>query len=74
MTQCEKILNFLEENGTITQREALRYCGVMRLASRVHDLRKSGYNIISETITVVNRDESTSSVARYRLGDAGCLL
>lgn len=49
MTQCERILEYLEANGSITDEEA-RQIRIHRLASRIHDLRRHGYNIVSETI------------------------
>lgn len=33
MTQCEKILKYIDENGSITPLDALREFGCMRLAS-----------------------------------------
>ena len=40
MTQSERILRHLTDYGSITQGEALQEYGIMRLASRVNDLRK----------------------------------
>ena len=40
MTQCERIINYIEDNGSITQLDALREFGCMRLASRISDLKK----------------------------------
>jgi hypothetical protein len=53
--------------GGITQLEALRDLGVMRLASRISDLRKAGHDIKSETITVKNKFEEECHVSRYSL-------
>ena len=68
-TQNERIIEYMKEFGGITQLEALRDLGVMRLASRVSDLRKKGYNIISETVAVKNRFEEKCYVKRYKFGD-----
>ena len=38
MTQCEKIVKYIEEFGYITAWEAMKDLGVMRLASRIYDL------------------------------------
>ncbi len=51
----------------ITQFEALRDLGVMRLAARIADLRQQGIPIQSETVTVKNRFDENCSVSRYRL-------
>lgn len=48
-TQAERILDYIREFGSITQIEALRDLGCMRLASRISDLRKQGYPIESKT-------------------------
>jgi len=66
-TQCEKIIDYMEEHGSITQLEALQYCGCLRLASRIHDIRRMGVNIVAETIKVKNRDGSYSNVAEYHI-------
>ena len=68
-TQNERILNYIEEFGSITQLDALRDLGVMRLASRVSDLRSKGYNIISKTEVVKNRYGESCHIKRYSLGE-----
>ena len=68
-TQNERILNYIEEFGSITQLDALRDLGVMRLASRVSDLRSKGYNIISKTEAVKNRYGESCHIKRYSLGE-----
>lgn len=68
MNQLEKIINFINEHGSITQMQALRYFGCGRLASRICDLRQAGYEIETETIAVRNRDGSKSYVAAYKWG------
>ena len=66
ITQNERILDYLETHETITPMEALYECGVMRLASRIADLKTKGYAIQKETIEVATRYGKTH-VARYRL-------
>ena len=66
MTQCEKILNYIEEHGSITARQAYKL-GIMRLASRISDLRREGHLIKTEDIKVKNRDGSHSYIAKYSL-------
>lgn len=53
--------------GSITAFEAFRDLGVMRLAARISDLRKRGYAIKSETITVKNRFDEDCYVKKYSL-------
>jgi hypothetical protein len=66
-TQNERILDYIREFGSITQLDALKDLGVMRLASRVSDLRKQGYNIISEIEAVKNRYGENCHIKRYSL-------
>lgn len=68
MTQCERIILYIKEYGSITQLEALREFGCMRLASRVSDMRKQGIDIIAEKETALNRYGEKVNYARYRLG------
>ena len=66
-TQAERVLAYIEKFGSITQYEALQDLGVMRLASRISDLRKLGYPIHGESVAVKNRFEETCYVKRYSL-------
>lgn len=72
-TQAERIVQYMEEFGSITQFEALRDLGVMRLASRISDLKKLGYPIKSETVAVKNRYQEDCYIKRYSMarGDIG---
>jgi len=66
-TQNERILKYIEKFGSITQFEALQDLGILRLASRICDLRRLGYPITSEMVTVKNRFEEDCHVKRYRM-------
>ena len=66
-TQAERILDYIDEFGSITQLEALRDLGIMRLASRISDLKRNGYPIKSEIETVKNRFGENSHIKRYSL-------
>lgn len=64
-TQTQRVLEYIREFGSITAIEAVRDLGVMRLAARVSDLKKEGYDIISEQHAVRNRFGETCYVAKY---------
>ena len=66
-TQAERILDYIDEFGSITQYEALQDLGVMRLASRISDLKKLGFPIESEIQAVKNRFGETCYIKRYSL-------
>ena len=65
MTQAEKVLDYIREFGSITQLEALRDLGVMRLASRISDLKKDGYLIDGKQEAVLNRYGEKCYIKRY---------
>lgn len=67
-TQAQRVLDYMDRFGSITQLEALRDLGVMRLASRISDLRKQGYVIKGETESVTNRFDEKCTIKRYSLG------
>ena len=67
MTQCDRILSYLQEGHGITALEAVKKFGCMRLASRIHDLRDRGNQIHKKMIAVKNRDGDTIYVAEYTL-------
>lgn len=66
-TQNERILDYIAENGSITQLEALTELGVMRLASRISDLKRKGYDIKSENVTVKNRFDEKCVIKKYSI-------
>lgn len=68
-TQNQRILDYIAKHGSITQLEALTECSVMRLASRVSDLRRKGYPITSKMVKVENRYGETCHVKQYSFGD-----
>lgn len=60
MSQQKQILRHLQRYGSITPDEAIRFITprCFRLAARIEELRKKGYNIITEM---------TDGYATYRL-------
>ena len=66
-SQAQQILDYMQEFGSITQLDAFRDLGCMRLASRISDLRRRGYAIDAKLENVKNRYGQTVQIARYRL-------
>lgn len=66
MTQCEAVLEFMRVFGEITQKDAYGM-DIYRLASRISDLKKEGYEIQTEYKEVDTRYGKTK-IAVYRLG------
>lgn len=71
LTQNERIISYMNQFGSITQFDAFNDLGIMRLASRISDLRRLGYPITSTTESVKNRYGEKVHVKRYRIeGDS----
>lgn len=66
-TQNDRIIEYIDRFGSITQLEALQDLGVMRLASRISDLRSLGYPIVSNTEEVKNRFGEKCHIKRYSM-------
>ena len=66
-TQCEKVLAYMRQFGSITQLDALADIGCMRLASRISDLRQQGYAVGRRMRTGKNRYGDSVSFAEYYL-------
>ena len=64
-TQTWRVLDYMREFGSISQYEAFFDLGVMRLASRISDLKAQGYNITSKTEAVKNRYGEKVYIKRY---------
>lgn len=59
------VLEHLQAGRSITQDEARGQFGIMRLASRVDELRREGWNVVTE---MVHAGGNGARVARYSLG------
>lgn len=66
-TQCERIIDYINDFGSITSMEAMQDLGCMRLASRICDLKRRGYKIVSKTEKGKNRYGEPTNYKRYFL-------
>ena len=67
LTQCDRILRHMRDHGSISSLEAMNEYGIMRLASRINDLKAQGFAIVSEFSTGKNRYGEDTHFAVYRL-------
>ena len=67
MTDKERILKHLQENGSITPLEALERYGCYRLGARVWDLRHDGHDIATEIVEGKDRNGDPMRYAKYTL-------
>lgn len=66
MNQCERILKYLDEHGSITRAEAMSECGIANFTARISDLRKAGVELTKETVIKKNKDGETIAYGVYR--------
>lgn len=65
MTQCERIVSYINDFGSITTLQAFQDLGCTRLASRICDLKKQGYSFDKQFVTAKNRYGEAVSFVRY---------
>ena len=68
MAQKEMILDYLERNGSITQKEAIDHLGCYRLPARIGELKARGIRITCRMEDGQNRFGERTRYARYSLG------
>jgi hypothetical protein len=69
LTQCDKVLRHLQTYGSLTSLEAVTEYGILRLASRINDLKRMGHKISSSTESGKNRFGETTHYSVYKLED-----
>lgn len=72
MNQCERVLQYMQDFGTITPLDALADLGVMRLGARIWDLKNAGHQISRRMVSKKNRYGEVVSFSEYRLEDEKC--
>lgn len=70
-TQNQRILDYIDRHGSITPLDAMLDLGIMRLASRVSDLKQLGYPVVSKFVAVENRHGEPCRVKSYTLMKEG---
>lgn len=70
--QTKKVLQFMQEHGSITSFDAYERLGCHRLAARIHEIREAGYGVKCETKTGKNRFGETVCFTNYSLEENAC--
>ena len=65
--QCQMLLDYLQQHGSVTGLQALSELGIMNYKGRIHDLRKLGYTIRTDYITRMNAHGDVKTFAQYTL-------
>lgn len=66
MNQHQLILQYLENNGSITPMEAFRELGITKLSTRIGELSRMGYQFDRVMETSLNRNGHECRFMRYR--------
>ena len=66
MNDCERIIAYCKQNGSITQLEATRELGTTRLGARIWDLKhRLGYEVEDVWETAADRFGDATRYKRY---------
>jgi hypothetical protein len=66
MTQQERLIKYFKKHKSIDPLQAWTKLGIYRLADCVYQLRKKGFKIETQKITVINKFKEDCVVALYR--------
>ena len=69
MGQCERVLQYIKDFGSINPAQAFLDLGCYRLGARIWDPRHQGHQISRRMVTEKNRYGEAVSYAEYRLED-----
>ena len=66
-TQCDLIIDYIKDKGSISSMQACTDLGITRLSARIFNLKKMGYSIRKERIQTLNRYGKRVHYDRYFL-------
>lgn len=66
--QCQRVLSYIDEHGSITSLEAINKLGVTRLSARIKDIKDSWIKIVDDWVYVPTRFDDETRVKRYFIG------
>ena len=67
LTQYDRVLDHLQRNGKLSQKQAIRLFGAYRLSDIIYRMRRDGYNISTNYKSGKNRFGDNVSWAEYKL-------
>ena len=66
-TQSDRVKRYMEDFGSITQLDAIRDLGVLRLSARIMELKQGGLPIEGKFEKVKNRYGEDVQIKRYAI-------
>lgn len=67
MTQKQRVLDYIEQFGSISSMEAFQDLGITRLSAVIFDLKKLGHEFETKAEHGLNRFGEKTNFARYSL-------
>ncbi len=67
MTQCDRVIDYINKFGSITSRDAVIDLGIMELPARICDLQRKGYTFKKRSESSKNRFGEKVHYIRYSL-------
>ena len=67
ITQRDRVLQFIRENGSITSWQAYTEIGCTQLATRISELKERGYEFTKKRVKAKNRYGDKTHYDEYRL-------
>ena len=68
MSYSSRVIDYMIQNGSITNHEAFKHIGATRLGGIIFDLRKRGYDIKTCMIHDITKDGNPVRYAKYVFG------
>ena len=65
MGQKQRVLDYIEQHGSISSMEAFRHLGVTRLSSVIFELKREGHEFDVEMMKSENEYKEKTRYARY---------
>jgi len=69
MTQCDRMVQYMNEFGKITTYEAVSELGINSPRKCISELIKCGFPVIKKTVKAVNRYGDKVTFKEYSLGE-----
>lgn len=69
MTQRDAIIEYITEFGSITPMQAFSDLGITKLATRISEMRKDGWDFNIEMVSTRNRYGKAVSYAKYSFAE-----
>lgn len=68
-TQTQEILDYMKAGNHIDPLKALNFFGCFRLAARIADIRRMGYEVNSKLVLIVHPNGATKKYKEYWINE-----